>query len=301
MPASTCCASCCDGCMTVEPTAGTLRSSDGAFTGIGGLRLAFRTWETPWPRAAIVLVHGLGDHSGRYEAFGRAMAGFGMSTFAADLRGHGRSEGRRGHVPSFHTFLLELDRFQRDVAGMVPFRLPTFVVGVSLGGLIALRYLEEYDSRFRGAVICSPWLATAMPVPRWKVMFAGAFDRFLPALPFRSGLDPDDFTRDADVVEAYRADPLVHGSITPRLFAQSSAAMGLVLQRSDRIRAPLLFMLGGDDRVVSTERTLRFARSMSGGDVSIRVLPEHRHELLQEVDRAATFRRIRDWITAHLE
>lgn len=268
--------------------------------GVGGLRLAYRTWEVASPRAGIVLVHGLGDHGGRYEEFARSMATAAISTFAADLRGHGASEGRRGHVPAFDTFLQELDRFQRDVEGMLPFGVPLFIVGVSLGGLITLRYEEEYGGRFQGAVLCSPWLATAMPVPRWKVMFAGTFNRLLPALPFRSGLDPEEFSRDPAIVEAYRADPLVHGRITPRLFAEASHAMGLAFQRADRIRAPLLFMLGGSDAVVSTERSRHFARSMKAGDVTVRIVPDARHELLQEIDRSTTFRLVRDWIAARL-
>lgn len=279
---------------------GTVRRNEGALTGVGGLRLAYRTWEVPSPRAAIVLVHGLGDHGGRYEEFTQAMAAAAISTFAADLRGHGESEGRRGHVPSFDTFLQELERFQRDVRGMLPFGVPLFIVGVSLGGLIGLRYAEEYGGNFQGAVLCSPWLATAVPVPRWKIMFAGAFNRLLPALPFRSGLDPEQFSRDPAVVEAYRADPLVHGRITPGLFAESSHAMGLAFQRADRIVAPLLFMLGGSDAVVSTERSRHFAKSMRAGDVTVHVVPEARHELLQEIDRRTTFRLIRDWITARL-
>ena len=83
-------------------------------------------------------------------------------------------------------FLRELDRFRREVEGLAEYRLPLFLLGQSMGGLIALRYVEEYESRFRGAIICSPWLATSMPVPRWKILLANALDRVLPA---EAGLD----------------------------------------------------------------------------------------------------------------
>lgn len=275
-----------------------IRRSDGSIAGVRGLRLAYRTWEASSARAALVVVHGLGEHSGRYAEFGERMAGYGMSTFAMDLRGHGLSDGRRGHVASFDIFLQELDRFRREVEGLADFRVPLFLLGQSMGGLIALRYQEEYNTRFEGAIIVSPWLATTMPVPRLKAMVAPAFSRLLPALPFRSGIEAVDLSRDPAVVEAYRADPLVHGFITPRLFGEASTAMGLAFQRSDRIQEPLLFLLAGEDRIVNTDRSVRFARSITAADANVRVYPGAYHELLNEVDRAHIHREVRDWIAA---
>ena len=277
-----------------------MRRSDGSLHGVGGLRLAYRAWEVRDARAAIVVVHGLGEHSGRYTEFGERMAGWGMSTFAVDLRGHGLSDGRRGHVPSFDIYLQELDRFRREVEGLADLHVPLFLLGQSMGGLIVSRYLEEYNTRFSGGVILSPWLATAMEVPRWKTTLASALSRALPALPFASGLDPAALSRDPEVVEAYRADPLVHDRITPRLFAEVSTAMGLVFQRSDRIREPLLLLMGGADRIVNTERTLIFSRQITAPDLTIKVYPGHRHELLNEVDRVTIHRQIRDWIAARV-
>jgi lysophospholipase len=277
-----------------------LRRGQGTLTGVGRIRLAYRTWEKPNARAALVVIHGLGEHSGRYGDFGERMASLGISTYAMDLRGHGLSDGRRGHVPAFDVFLQEVDRFRREVEGLADFRVPVFLLGHSMGGLIALRYVEEYADRFRGAIISSPWLATAMPVPRWKVTLAHALARLLPALPLRHGVRAEHLSRDADIVAAYRDDPLVHGSITPRMFAEVSAAMGLALQRSDRLQQPLLLVLAGDDRIVDTSRTVRFARGIQASDVTVRVYPEQYHELLNELDRQQVYRHVRDWIMAHV-
>jgi len=278
-----------------------IKSNDGSIVGVRGLRLAYRTWEVANARAAIVVVHGLGEHSGRYAEFGERMASFGFSTFALDLRGHGLSEGRRGHVQSFDIYLQELDRFRREVEGMADFRIPMFLLGHSMGGLIATRYLAEYNTRFEGGIIISPWLATAMEVPRWKATLSSAFSKILPALPFASGLKPVDLTRDSDIVEAYASDPLVHDIITPRLFVEASAAMGQALQRSDRMQEPILFLLAGDDRIVNTDRSLRFAKQITSvRDVTIRVYAGHFHELLNEIDRVAIMREIRDWIAARI-
>lgn len=273
-----------------------IRRADGTIMGVKNLRLAYRSWEAERARAALVVVHGLGEHSGRYAEFGERMAGYGISTFAMDLRGHGLSEGRRGHVPSFDIFLQELDRFRREVEGLADFKVPLFLLGHSLGGLISLRYQEEYNTRFEGAIIISPWLATAVTVPRWKANAAQALARILPSLPFKANIRAEHVSRDSDIVDAYRADPLVHDTVTPRFFSEISSAMGLALQRSDRIQEPLLFMAAGDDRLVDTERSLTFARSIAASDLTIRVYAGHFHELLNELDRATIHREIRDWI-----
>ncbi|MBR9991321.1 MAG: lysophospholipase [Gemmatimonadetes bacterium] len=276
------------------------RTSDGSLSGVSGLHLAYHSWEPSQPRAVLVVVHGLGEHSGRYAEFGRRMAEGGIATFAMDLRGHGLSDGQRGHVPSFDVLLQELDRFHREVRGIKDARVPMFLLGHSLGGLIALRYQEEYDARFRGAIIVSPWLATAMSVPRWKANIAHALAKLIPVLPLSAGIDAAHVSRDPDVVEAYRDDPLVHDTVTPRFFSEVSMAMGLALQRSDRIREPLLFMLAGDDHLVDTDKSLRFARSLTATDVTVKVYPDHYHELLNEIDRATIHREVREWIAARV-
>ncbi|MBX6362232.1 MAG: alpha/beta hydrolase [Gemmatimonadetes bacterium] len=279
---------------------GFLEQGHGYVQGVGGLRLHYRTWEVPNPRAAIIIVHGLGEHSGRYDEFAAAMAAYGFSSYALDLRGHGSSEGRRGHVPRFEILLQELDRFRREVQGLVDPGCPLVLVGHSLGGLVALRYLEEYDAPFRAAVIISPWLGTAMPVPRWKTAVAAVASRFLPALPFSTRLRGRDLSHDQVIVDAYDSDPLVHDTITPRLFTEVSNAMDLVVQRAERLRVPLLFLLAGDDRVVDTGRSLAFARSLAAHAVTVRVYPGRYHEVLNEVDRHAVRVELRDWLAKHL-
>jgi alpha-beta hydrolase superfamily lysophospholipase len=255
---------------------------DGSFAVGGGIRLHYHTWEVVEPRAAMIVVHGLAEHGGRYERLGQTLAGIDVSTFALDLRGHGLSDGRRGHAPAFGSFVQDLDRFRREVLGLVDPSTPIFLLGHSMGGLIALRYQEEYPGSFSGAVIVSPWLATAIPVPRWKANLANVLARLLPAFPFNADIHAELLSRDPAVVAAYRDDPLVHGRITPRLFVEASREMGLVFQRSDRITSPLLFLLAGSDRIVDTTRSLAFARTLGAADVVIKVYPDFYHEVLNE-------------------
>ncbi|HSL71288.1 MAG TPA: alpha/beta hydrolase, partial [Longimicrobiales bacterium] len=157
-----------------------------------------------------------------------------------------------------------------------------------------------FDAPLRGGIIVSPWLETDMPITRWKSTLGHALNRILPALPFESGLEPSHLSHDPAIVQAYRDDPLVHARITPRLFAETSQAMGLVFQRSERIHVPLFLLLAGDDRIVSTQRSQAFARSLAAKNVAVRVYANAYHEVLNEPVRAESLRDLRDWVAARL-
>jgi alpha-beta hydrolase superfamily lysophospholipase len=272
-----------------------------SFEGVRNVRLQLRAWEVPAARCAMLVVHGHGEHSGRYEAFAEDMAGDGCSVYAFDLRGHGRSEGRRGHARSFDTLLQDVDRFRHTVEGLVEPGTPLFLLGQSLGGLVALRYVQELQPPVRGVVLVAPWLATAMPVPRWKTLLAPLMGKLIPTLPFHTRLDAAQLSHDPAVVQAYRDDRYVHDVITPRLFAGISAAMGLAFQHADRVLVPLLLLLPGGDRVVDTPRSLAFARALPTRNVTTHVFPGLRHEPLNELERDRVLRELRSWLNAQLE
>ena len=276
-----------------------MQQNHGYLEGVGRLRLHYRTWEVPAPEAGILVVHGLFEHGGRYREFAEYMGASRISTFALDVRGHGASEGRRGHIRRFDVLLQDLDRFRREVQGLLPIGVPLFLLGHSMGGLIALRYLEEFDVPFAGAVITSPWLGTAYNAPRWKVLLGNVFNRILPAFPFTVQLDGDDLTHDPERAADYEDDPQIHSTITPRMFTELNGAIETAFRRGDRIDVPVLFLLAGDDTVVSTDRSLAFARSLPSVRVSTEVLEGMRHEVLQEQGRAAVYAEIRDWVGHH--
>lgn len=279
---------------------GIVQQNHGYLEGLGHIRLHYRTWEAPEPEAGVLVVHGLFEHSRRYEELGEVLAASRYSTFALDQRGHGSSEGRRGHTPRFDVLLQDLDRFRREVQGLLPVPSPMFLLGHSFGGLVALRYLQEFDVPFSGAIITSPWLGTTYRAPRWKVLLGNVFNRVLPAFPFSIRVDADDLTHDEERAADYEEDPQIHSTITPRLFNEISGAIDAAFRRGDRIRVPVLFLLAGDDALVSTERSLAFARSLPSERVTIEVLEGMRHEVLQERGRQAVLAEVRDWISDHL-
>lgn len=276
--------------------AAAAEGSAGTFRGADGLPLHARAWTAPGPRAALLVAHGLGEHAGRYSTLAADLVARGVSVYAPDHRGHGRSPGKRGHVRRFAELVDDLEAFRRHVAAGLPPGLPVFLLGHSLGGLVAIRHLEEHPGAgWAGAVLSAPLLGVALRPPAWKTSLAGLLSRLLPALRLSNGIDAADLSTDEVVVAAYRADPLVHPWITPRLYTEIQAAMRLAVERRDRIRVPLLLVVPGDDRIVLAEATETFARGVAG-EVEVRRFPGFRHESLNERERRAVVAGIAEWM-----
>jgi lysophospholipase len=276
-----------------------VRISEGRFEGAERLALRYVVWEASAPEAALIVVHGLSEHARRYAEFGARMALGGVSTFAFDMRGHGESHGQRGHASRFQLLVQDLELFRREVLGLVGPGAEPFLLGHSLGGLIALRYLQQGLGPFRGAIIVAPWLATVAPVPAWKRRLATVLNRVLPALPFPSGIDANVLSRDPAIVTAYREDRLVHGTITPRLFCEAEAAM--VQARKDHVTPQtdsLLMLVAGDDRLVDSRVALEVGRSLAIPDITVMEWPNAFHEVLNAPDRSEVFAELLSWIQA---
>jgi lysophospholipase len=263
-----------------------------------GMRLHYRSWLPEGePRAVVLVSHGHGEHGGRYAELARHLAERGMAVHAVDHRGHGRSGGPRGHVDRFDDYVRDLETWRRAVTADLPAGLPVFLLGHSLGGLIAIRHLQAHpEAGFRGAILSAPLLGIAVQAPRWKVALSGVFSRLLPRLPFSNELDPSMLSTAPGYVDAYRADKLLHPTITPRLYTEIGAAMRAAFTQPDSIRIPLLVLAPTGDRVVAPEAVARFA-SACPGEVEVRRYEGFQHEALNETER----HRVMDDVTAWLE
>ncbi len=167
---------------------------EGRGVGALGIELFWRLWEAPRPVGAVLLVHGMGEHSGRYDAFARVLAEAGITSFAFDLRGHGRSQGPRGDVDAFPRLLEDLLAMEEEMGRQLPPGLPPFLLGHSLGGLICIRRLQVFKGPWAGAVISAPWMATALP--NWLRGVGRFLGMAVPGLSLPAGLKPDRLTRD---------------------------------------------------------------------------------------------------------
>jgi lysophospholipase len=279
--------------MTVREESGELRAAD-------GVRLHHASWEADAPRAVLLVSHGHGEHGGRYAELARHLAERGITVHAVDHRGHGRSGGPRGHVGRFGEYVADLEQWRRAVTTKLPPGLPVFLLGHSLGGLIAIRHLQTHpEAGFRGAILSAPLLGIAVQAPRWKVALSGLFSRILPRLPFGNELDPSMLSTAPGYVEAFRADTLLHPTITPRLYTEIGAAMAAAFERPDSIRIPLLVLAPTGDRVVAPEAVARFA-SACPGEVEVRRYEGFQHEALNEAERHRVFADVDAWLDARI-
>lgn len=262
----------------------------------GGARLRALSW-TPASGAAgcVVVVHGLGEHAGRYGRLAHRLNEAGFAVFAYDQRGHGESEGSRGRLARFDDLVDDLS----DVAGRVRSRCdasrPVFVLGHSLGGLVVLRYLQRRPAGVAGAVLSAPWLATAVELPWWKERLARLLMRVAPELTLDNEVRPELLTADPVEQRAYVEDPLVHHRISGGFVKEVEAAQEKALRGAPDPSLPLLFLLPTDDRLTDQGVVERYAEDLTGA-VDVARLRGARHEPLNDVDRASVMARVARWL-----
>src|SRR5258707_9159104 len=247
-----------------------------------GPLLVYDMYEAAAPRAAVLVLHGWGDHAGRWRDVGERLRAAGYSSYLLELRGHGRSGGRRGHLSRFSQLLGDLQAFRRVVRRGTG--RPQLLLGTWFGGLVALRYLETQPSDpIAGAVVVSPWLGLAFRPPAWKRLVGRVFADLWPTLPVPARLDADTLSRDPVVNEAYAADPAVHGLMTPGAWREIQWAQRAVGADGHRIDVPLLFLLGGEDRIVDAHTARAFADELTVQQVQW--YAEMFHEVLHDAQR----------------
>jgi alpha-beta hydrolase superfamily lysophospholipase len=238
-------------------------------------------------RAAVLLSHGYAEHAGRYDRVIEAWTKSGLLVATYDLRGHGRSEGRRGHVDSFGEYvddvnavLAELERHDRWPAGKKP-----VLFGHSLGGLISASVAAEAPERFAGLAMTSPFFGLALSVPKVKVWAGRMMSRILPTLSQPSGLKGSQLTHDADLAARYDQDPYHFSHVTARWFTEMEDAQTGLFTRAPRLTMPMFCLAAGDDRVASTPATRRLFALAASKDKELIVLQDLYHEVLNELDR----------------
>jgi len=220
-----------------------------------------------------------------------------ISLFAYDLRGHGRSGGPRGFVPCYEDLLDDLERViaaaQREHPG-----LPLFLFGHSMGGNIVINYAlrRQAPAGIRGVLVSGPWLRLASQPPGWKRVLGRLAAKLQPRMVLPAAMDPAVLSHDRQQVLAYSSDPLVHSTMTARLFAEVTAAGEWALAHAAALTLPVLLMHGGGDRLTDPRATEEFHARAGGNDKSLKIYPDQYHEILNETDPAPVLRDIVEWI-----
>ena len=249
------------------------------------------------PRAVVVLIHGLGEHSGRYDHVADALNAAGYAVFAPDLRGHGRSAGRRGHIPSYDFVMDQIDRAFKEAGRLYP-GLPQFLYGHSLGGNLVLYYALTRKASLRGVISSSPGLEPGMPVPGIKLTLGKLLYNLAPSFTMPNGLPLQGLSRDPVVFDALAKDPYYHTQVSARLGLDLINQGAWIQSQNGPFPFPLLLLHGTADQLTNHQATRRFADGLSG-DVTLREWEGWYHELHNEPGKAQVFQVIITWLNAH--
>lgn len=271
--------------------------------GRDGIKFFTQGWEPDSdPKAALALIHGLGEHTGRYAHVGKVMTDAGYALVGFDLRGHGKSGGARGHSSSLDTYMQDIHQFFRLVAQRYP-DIPHFLYGHSLGGLLSLSYAIQYDEALKGVIVTGAALRSSLQEQKTKIAIAKLIGSFLPAMTIQSGLDPTTISRDQKVVDAYVSDKLVHYSTSFGFGKAALSAIDLCFARAGEFAIPLLMMHGTGDKLTYPSGSEDFARlaGEAGNAVTLKLWDDLYHELHNEPEKAEVFKFMTEWLDKQLE
>lgn len=248
---------------------------------------------TEAPVAVILLVHGVGEHSGRYADWAVRFNERGVTLRAFDLPGHGHSDGRRGVIPSPEKLFDTIDTLIRGIKAEFP-DVPMFLYGNSLGGGIVLNYLVRRKPWITGAIVTSPWVFLSETPPKAKVLLANVAKRLMPGMTQASGLKTEFLSRDPQVAAAYSKDPLVHGQISAGLYGWMTEAAAETLARASEIAVPLLLAHGRDDMITSPSGSMQVAETAPRA--TLKLWDEGYHELHNDLLKVDHFDFITGWM-----
>ncbi|VVE43826.1 alpha/beta hydrolase [Pandoraea nosoerga] len=271
-----------------------------------GLSLHMHTWRPDGAadrplRAVVAIVHGMGEHGGRYAPLAAHFAALDIATVTYDLRGHGRSGGARVFVRHFDEYLADTEIFLTHVrATFGP--VPLFVLGHSMGGAIAALYtITRAPAHVRGLMLSSPALGPGEPVAPWMVAAGRWVSRWLPKMPVFK-IDPAKISRDASVVRTARADPLNAYRGTPaRTAAELLDAMARIHANAGALHLPLYIFHGTADRLTAPWASEQFHGNAGSQDKTLRLYPGHFHETLNDLDREQVIDDLTQWLLRHLD
>ena len=274
--------------------------SERSFDGVGGTKIVYDVW-TPNvdPTGVVVLCHGYAEHARRYDHVAERFGEAGLITFALDLRGHGRSGGKRVYLKNITEYTDDFHHLVGLATAAYP-ELKRVVLGHSMGGGVVFAYGVEHPDDYALMVLSGPAVYAQDAVSSVMITVAKVVGSVLPGLPVEN-LPADAVSRDPQVVAAYEADPLVHHGKLPAGIAKALIAVGETMpQRASALTAPLLVVHGGHDKLIPVEGSTRLVECVASEDVHLKVYPELYHEVFNEPERAQVLDDVVSWIEVKL-
>lgn len=277
-----------------------MRHEEGTFQGVRGVEIYYQVWLPDGePKAVLLIVHGLGEHSGRYGNVVHHFVPLGYAAYGLDHLGHGRSAGRREYVERIEDYTATLKTYCDMIRGWQPGK-PIFLVGHSMGGLIGSLYLLDHQADLAGAVISAPAVKVPVSISPLTVAMGKVLSTVSPTFGVL-GLELAGLSRDPAVVQAYVSDPLVYtGKTTARLSAEMLRGMKRVEGEAAAITLPILLLQGSADRLVDPGGAPMLHEKVRSADKTLKVYDGFYHEVFNEPERAEVLHDVEVWLAAHL-
>ena len=278
------------------PSSRTERS----FEGVGGVNIVYDVWEPETdPRGVVILCHGYAEHARRYDHVAERFGDSGLVVYALDLRGHGRSGGKRVYLRDISEYTDDFHTLVGIAAAEYP-ELKRVVLGHSMGGGIVFAYGVEHPDDYAAMVLSGPAVDAQAAVSPMMVFLAKTLGKIAPGLPVEQ-LPTDAVSRDPAVVAAYNADPLVHHGKLPAGIAKALLQVGDTMpQRASALTAPLLIVHGEQDKLIPVQGSEHLVECVGSSDVHLKVYPELYHEVFNEPERDVVLGDVASWIEVRL-
>lgn len=263
------------------------------------LHFHFREWlPADKPKALVFLIHGLSDHGGRFSGVAETLTRNGFVFIAPDLRGNGRSSGKKGHFDSYDQVMDDLDLLI-EIARQKHRDIPLFIYGQSMGGNLALNYGLRRGQNLSGIIASSPWLRLTRPPNPLVQGIGSAIGKIFPGLVIPNGLVAEDLTHTKSISDAYRNDPLVHGKISLNTFRIITESGEWAIQNAHRLKFPLLLLHGTSDNITSMEASREFSNKLQA-EHTFETWEGLRHELHNEPSSENVLSHIVNWMDSLL-
>ena len=264
-----------------------------------GLSLYFQGWQTEQNQKGVIcLVHGLGEHSGRYEHWSSLLNQAGYSVLTYDLRGHGKSGGMRGHISLFTDYVNDTDLLLKEAEDRFP-GSPNFLYGHSIGAVIASNYVLRGKPQLAGVILTGYASKTAVQEQKGKVLLAKVLGSLAPKVTIPSGLDPSTISRDPGIVSLYINDPMVHDKVSLGFGKSMMDGINWADQHASEWTLPVLIMHGEKDRLSYAEGSREFASKIRG-DCTLKIWTGLSHEVHNELEKEEVFEFLHQWLDNHL-
>ena len=277
-----------------------MQHTEGKFTGRNNLNLYYQSWlPDVKPIAALLVIHGLAEHSGRYLNVVNYFVPKGYAVYAFDLRGHGKSDGKRGYVERFSYYLDDLKTFY-DKVNQEQKNTKIFIVGHSIGGTIAAAYAIEHQSELNALILSAAVLKAGTSITRLTILMVKVLSFLMPKMGV-STIDASTISRDKAVVEAYVNDPLVYrGKISARLGAELLNSIERLSSKISELSLPILIMHAPADRLSDPASSKMLFEGVSSKDKTLKLYEGFYHEIFNDPERQQVFLDMENWLKLHV-